>query len=114
MHICVFSSLADNQYKVIDVILKSLKLVSLAPPLWILYHILKKSKPPSLCKKINRIKHKNIQAAHQIFILVCPSGVILFPSPDELKVSDHDPSPVELSTDETRVDLIPEKTRGFG
>lgn len=73
---------ADRGDKVLVVILKWLKLVSLAPPLWILYRmILKKCKSPFLY---------------------------------ELKDSDNDASPVELSTEDTIIDLIPEKIRGFG
>ncbi|KAM9360204.1 granzyme A-like [Symphorus nematophorus] len=64
-----------RQYKPIIVILRLLKLVYLAPPLWILYCILKKN---------------------------------------EFKESDHDVSPVECSTEETMVNLILVKTRGFG
>eukprot|EP00064_Thunnus_orientalis_P015128 superscaffoldBa00002749_g15177 len=61
---------SGEHYTVKIYILKLLKLVSLAPPLWVLYH------------------------AHE--------------------ESDHDISPVELSTEDTFVDLIPERTRGIG
>lgn len=64
-----------RQHKVIIVILKLLKVVSLAPPLWVFYHILKKG---------------------------------------DFKESDHDVLRVELSAEETIVDLIPEKTRVVG
>lgn len=51
----LFSSVADlgGQYKIIIVILKSLKFLYLTPALWILYCILNKCKSPFLCKKIN-------------------------------------------------------------
>ncbi|XP_070759906.1 uncharacterized protein [Enoplosus armatus] len=72
---------SSRQNKVILVNLRLLKLVSLAPLLWILYRILKKCKSPLLY---------------------------------DFKESDHDVSPVELSTEYTIVDLIPLKTRGIG
>lgn len=61
MYICCSSSLASlavsgSQQKIIIVILKWLKVVSLAPPLWILYRILKKCKSICLCKIINLLK----------------------------------------------------------
>nr|XP_046241298.1 uncharacterized protein LOC124057281 isoform X2 [Scatophagus argus] len=72
---------SGHPYKVIIVPLKLLKLVSLAPPLWILYCILKKYKSPFFYK---------------------------------VKESDHVTSSVDPSTEETAVDLIPEKTRRIG
>ncbi|XP_042344625.1 uncharacterized protein LOC121944794 [Plectropomus leopardus] len=63
---------SGGQHNIIIIVLKLLKLVSLAPPLWVLYRILIKG---------------------------------------DFKQSDHDVSPVELSTEETTYDLIPEKTR---
>lgn len=55
-----FSSVADpggTKYKVIIITLKSLRLLFLTPPLWILYCILKKCKSPFLCKKMNYLKY---------------------------------------------------------
>ncbi|XP_073322607.1 uncharacterized protein [Pagrus major] len=76
------ASLADSgsQHNVIIVILKSLKLVSLAPPLWILYRILKK------CELKSESESESV----------------------------HDVSQVELSAEETIVELFPQKTRGVG
>lgn len=66
-HTLVFflSSVADSceQHKVIAVVLKLLKLVSLAPPLWILYRILKKGTSPVLSEKMYMLKYSSYQTS---------------------------------------------------
>lgn len=72
MYIYCSSSLASlavsgSQQKIIVVILKWLKVMSLAPQLWILYRILKKCKSICLCKIINLLK-----ILLRTYILPCP------------------------------------------
>lgn len=109
MYICLFSSPVDSgvQSKVINVLLKSLKFTSLVPSLWILCCILKKHKSPFLCKKNEYI----IMFKYLSFSV---SFMCHFFSPtDEFKESDRDTSE-ELSTEDTIIDLIPERTRAIG
>ncbi|KAM8761305.1 cell division cycle protein 20 homolog B-like [Acanthopagrus schlegelii] len=75
---------SGSQQKIITVILKWLKLMSLAPPLWILYRILIKCKPICCCE---------LQSESD---------------------SDCDVSEMELSAEETIVEMAPRKTRGVG
>ncbi|XP_047446972.1 uncharacterized protein LOC125011736 [Mugil cephalus] len=68
---------------IITIFLKTLKLVSLVPPLLVLYHIMKKAMSPYLY-------------------------------PDDSKDSDLKVSSLKLIVEETVVEVIPTRTRGFG
>lgn len=111
MHIVSFPVDSGGQKNVIIVILKSLKLMSLAPPLWIVYRILKNSL--FLRKKVNMLKYssKNTSTS-DIYPPRLWHLTLFFSSPGEFKESDHDISLLELTTEDTTVDL--RKTRGIG